>query len=145
MRITWEQIKFCSETRKQANILQVVEVSRGVVHEPQVDWLNSTVTSLVRSSSCVTCWVLHLCNSPIGTNGFSLVFLINLSLKVSSLDFGKGLKPSITGGWEKSNGTGADDGILGVCGATAGVVASAMSTLNCNTNRNWRTAHPVSR
>lgn len=45
-----------------------------------------------------------LCNSPIGTKGFSLVFLINLSLNPSSVCRGKGVKPSITGGLEISNG-----------------------------------------
>lgn len=40
-------------------------------------------------------------HSPIGTNGFSLVFRMNLSLKLSSLGRGRGEKPWITGGSEK--------------------------------------------
>lgn len=79
----------------------------------------------------------YLYNSPIGTNGFSLVFLINFSLKVSSLVLGKGVKPSMTGGWEKSNGTGPDDAALGICC----VVASAMSVVKSKNRRGTGRAH----
>lgn len=74
-----------------------------------------------------------LYNSPIGTNGFSLVFRRNFSLNVSSLILGKGLKPSMTGGWEKSNGTGTDGDVFGVCSGAAGAAAAAMLTLDCKT------------
>lgn len=69
------------------------------------------------------------CNWPIGTKGFSLVFRRNFSLKVSSLTLGSGLKPSISGGWEKSNGRGPGGNVWAVCSGTAGAGADAMLTL----------------
>lgn len=78
---------------------------------------------------------LRLCNSPIGTNGFSLVFLANFSLNVSSLVLGKGLKPSMFGAWDISNGTVPGGAAPGVCSATPGVAAAAMLTLAMTTRK----------
>lgn len=55
---------------------------------------------------------------------------MNFSLRVSSLTLGKGLNPSITGGWEKSKGIVPVGDIFGVWSATAGVVAAAMFALD---------------
>lgn len=67
---------------------------------------------------------------PKGTNGFSLVFLLNFSLNVSSRGRDKGVKPSITGGWEKSKATGELDFGTGTRtgSGTAVGAAAAMSS-----------------
>lgn len=54
---------------------------------------------------------------------------MNFSLKVSSLILGRGLKPSIIGGCEKSNGTGpaADTSALGSDAADVGTAAMLAS------------------
>lgn len=81
--------------------------------------------------SVLTCCMARLCNSPKGTKGFSLDFRINFSLNDSSLFLGSGVKPSITGGWEKSNGTPAVGGILTDCSGVTGEVVAAMFTTVC--------------
>lgn len=79
---------------------------------------------------CNSAALRRLCNSPIGTKGFSLVFLINFSLNVSSLCLGSGLKPSMMGGCDRSNATGPCGGAAGVW---SGAAAVAIATLGKDT------------
>lgn len=68
---------------------------------------------------------------PIGTKGFSLVFRINFSLKVSSLTLGRGLKPSIIGGRSKSKGMEEESEDSPFCSGAAGTEDAAIADVNC--------------